>query len=198
MTKAFYSVWIDGLFKQVHDSGITGKTWRILYRCYVDFQCCANLKVQGHLSEWYSLKRGIHQGGYLSLLKYTLFINSLLIQLKNSGYCCKIYHEPSTPVGYAYDLASGSINVTKLNQVMRIVYQHGCTWRYEFNARKSGVLVYEGERPINQQNVRMDEFRLGEAKVLERLEYDHVGIWLQLFLMMFRELKKDYLKLEKR
>ena len=62
--------------------------------------------------------RGIHQGGYLSLLRYTLFINSLFVHLKNSGYCCTIYREPSTPVGYADDLAAGSINETKLNQVM--------------------------------------------------------------------------------
>ena len=37
VTKAFDSVWIDGLFRQVFDSGITGKTWRLLYRSYLDF-----------------------------------------------------------------------------------------------------------------------------------------------------------------
>ena len=57
----------------------------------------------------------------MSLLKYTVYINSLLI----SGHCCKIYHLLSTTVGYADDLASGSINESKLKQVMKIVYQHG-------------------------------------------------------------------------
>ena len=108
VTKAFDSVWIDDLFRQVYSSGITGKTWRILYRSYVDFQCC--VKIQGHFSDWYSLSRGIHQGGFMSLLKYTVFINLLLFQLKSSGHCCKIYHLPSAPVGYADDLASGSVN----------------------------------------------------------------------------------------
>ena len=69
VSKAFDSVWIDGLFRQVYDSGITGKTWRLLYRSYIDFQCCA--KIQGHFSKWYTL---IYQGGYMSLLKYTVFI----------------------------------------------------------------------------------------------------------------------------
>ena len=89
VSKAFDAVWIDGLFRQVYDRGITGKTWRLLYRSYVDFRCCA--KVQGHFSDWYTLYRGIHQGGYMSLLKYTVFINSLLTELQNSGNCCRIY-----------------------------------------------------------------------------------------------------------
>ena len=174
VSKAFDSVWIDGLFRQVFNSGITGKTWRLLYRSYLDFRCCA--KIQGQFSEWYVLERGIHQGGYMSLLKYTLFINSLLVQLKLSGLCCKINRTPSTPVGYADDLASGCINANRLRQVMDIVYQHGCTWRYEFNARKSGVLIFGDDTPHNRNADQMREFKLGDARVRERLNYDHVGI----------------------
>ena len=51
----------------------------------------------------------------MSLLNYTVFINSLLVQLKTSGYWCKIYRLPIAPVGYADDLASGCINEFKLN-----------------------------------------------------------------------------------
>ena len=46
VAKAFDGVWIDGLFRQVFESGVTGKTWRLLYRSYIDFRCC--LKIQGH------------------------------------------------------------------------------------------------------------------------------------------------------
>ena len=59
---------------------------------------------------------------------------------------------------------------------MDAVYQHGCTWRYDFNARKSGVLVFgedERRRRINAEN-RI--FKLGPAKVKEVMEYDHVGV----------------------
>ena len=174
VSKAFDGVWIDGLFRQVYDSGITGKTWQLLYRSYIDFKCC--VKVQGHLSETYTLHRGTYQGGYMSLIKYTVFINSLLVYLKNSGHCCKLYNTPSTPVGYADDLATGCINNRKLDRVMEVVYQHGCTWRYEFNAKKSGVLVYGESRTEHIRNARNRAFRLGPAKVNERENYDHVGI----------------------
>ena len=108
VSKAFDGVWIDGLFRQVFKSGVTGKTWRLLYRSYIDFRSC--VKIQDHLSTTYALQRGIHQGGYMSLIKYTVFINSLLVQLKMSGFCCKIYTTPSTPVRYADDLATGCYN----------------------------------------------------------------------------------------
>ena len=79
VAKAFDAVWIEGLFFQLYELGIRGKTWRILYNFYADFRCC--VKVQGQISDWYSLQCGIHQGGFLSLLKYTVFINSLINEL---------------------------------------------------------------------------------------------------------------------
>ena len=88
VAKAFDSVWIEGLFYQLWEIGVRGKTWRLLYRCYLYFHCVA--RVQGHVSAWYQLKCGIHQGGYMSLIKYTAFVNSLLVQLQNADLCCQI------------------------------------------------------------------------------------------------------------
>ena len=39
VSKAFDTVWIDGLFYKLHEIGIVGKVWRILYRTYLDFLC---------------------------------------------------------------------------------------------------------------------------------------------------------------
>ena len=174
VVKAFDTVWIDGLFKQMYDLGISGKTWRLLYRCYIDFKCC--VKICGNFSEWYEPLCGIHQGGFMSLMKYTVFINSLIVTLKESGICCKIYTTPSTPLGYADDVATCCVSKLKLDKAMDIVYSHGCAWRYEFNAKKSGVLVY-GESPKDHdRNSLCRLFKLGPNKVKERTFYDHVGI----------------------
>ena len=174
VAKAFDTVWIDGLFKQMYDLGITGKMWRLLYRGYENFKCC--VKLQGRFSEWYQPLCGIHQGVFLSLLKYAIFINSLLVDLKRSGLCCKLYQTPSTPLGYADDVATCCLSKNKLDSAMDIVHNHGCTWRYELNAKKSGVLVY-GEVPREHERNCLDRvFKLGQNKVKERINYDHVGI----------------------
>ena len=179
VAKAFDTVWIDGLFKQIYDLGITGKTWRLLYRSYIDFSC--RVRVCNSLSRPYNLHCAIHQGGYLSLLKYTVFINSLLIKLRDSGLCAKIYTTPSAPLGYADDLAACCLSKRKTDAVMAAVYDHGCTWRYDFNARKSGVLVYGENLRTHQRNSAMRNFKLGPDKVREMVEYDHVGIKTSIF-----------------
>ena len=64
----------------------------------------------------------------------------------------------------------------RMDRVMSTVYEHGCDWRFKFNASKSAVLVFgetERERRIRSEH-RM--FSLGGKHVKERLYYDHVGV----------------------
>ena len=123
----------------------------------------------------------IRAGGFLSLLKYTVFINSLLNELKCSGLCCKLYRTTSTPVGYADDLATCSTSKYNLDKAINVVATHGRTWRYDFNAKKSGILVYGEDKAENSRNVSLRSFRLGSDKVSERTHYDHVGIRASIF-----------------
>ena len=67
VSKAFDSVWIDGLFYQLHNLGIKGSLWRILYKMCVDFSCC--FKIGNISSSWFNMECGIHHGGFLSLMK---------------------------------------------------------------------------------------------------------------------------------
>ena len=134
VTKAFDGVWIGGIFYRLWEMGVRGRTWRLLYYSYKDFKC--RVRVQGELSEWYPLRGGIHQGGYLSLIKYLAFINSLLVNLENSNLCCAIYGISVSPLGYADDIATASISKTKTDRVLQIFYDHSCTWRYKFNPKK--------------------------------------------------------------
>ena len=119
---------------------------------------------------------GIHQGGFLCLMKYTVFIDSLLRELEESSLCCSIYRIPTSPVGYADDLAASTVNKYRMDNVMGTVYKHSRKRRYSFNSGKSAVLVY-GECSSNRKNMSIyREFKLGSSKVYERSHYDHVGI----------------------
>ena len=174
VSKAFESMWVDGLFFQLHELGIKDSLWRILYKMYINFSCCVRIGCLN--STWYSMDCGIHQRGFLSLMKYTVFIDALLRQLSANNTCCSIYRIPTSPVGYADDLAACTLNKYKMDQVMKVVYQHSCTWRYNFNPGKSAVLVY-GETLNEKKAVSAYcEFKLGKGKVCEKLHYDHSGI----------------------
>ena len=117
MSKVFDGVWIDSLFHRLRELGIRGRMWRLLYKSFIDFKC--RTRIQNKLSNWYTLGCGIHQGGYLSLVKYLAFINSLLATLKNSGLCCVLYYIPVYPLGYADDIATATTVGTDRRRCLR-------------------------------------------------------------------------------
>ena len=119
---------------------------------------------------------GIHQGGYLSLIKYAVFINSLLVDLQSSGLCSVVHGYSTTPLGYADDIASACTSRRKIDGVMDIVYLHSTRWRYQFNSKKSAVLVYGEGQKERVTNSAARQFKLGYNKIPEKLTYDHVGV----------------------
>ena len=111
VSKAYDTVWIDGLFYKLHKMGIDGKLWRLMYRAYQGFM--SKVRIGDKTSEWFSMGCGIHQGGFLSLTKYVAFINDLLCELEQSKLCCTIGVIPTTPVGYADDVATANTSTLK-------------------------------------------------------------------------------------
>ena len=174
VSKAFDGVWIKGLFVSLWDLGIQGRTWRLLYKSYENFKC--RVRIQDSLSEWYPLRCGIHQGGYLSLVKYIAFINSLLVSLENSKLCCSIYGISVSPLGYADDIATASTSKWKTDRVLQTVHDHSCKWRYRFNPKKSSVLVYGENHKENKINSKHRFYRLGKEVIKESISYDHLGL----------------------
>ena len=179
VSKAFATVWINGLFSKLHDIGLNGKIWRLMYRTYTDFHC--KVRIAGSYSDWYPMTCGIHQGGILLLTKYIIFINDLLVKLEKSELCCQIAHIPSSPAGYADDLAAATISKNHSDRVHDIVNQYGRKWRFKFNAGKSAVLVFGESKGASLLNRKNRAFRLGQEGVKGKETYDHVGIKMSIF-----------------
>ena len=174
VSKAFDSVWVDGLFFQLHNLGIRDSLWRMLYKGYKIFSCC--VRIGDKISEPYPMLCGIHQGGFLSLVKYIAFVNSLIIELKESNLCCSIGRIQTTPLGYADDLATCTISGNRMHRVLDIVGHHGRTWRYSFNAKKSAIMVFGEKKAETVKGAENRMFKLGNDRVKEAKYYDHVGI----------------------
>ena len=72
---------------------------------------------------------------------------------------------PSTPVGYTDNLASASTSKNKADRAPQQVHNFGNKWRFEFNARKSAILVYWESRKEHDRARGERVFRLGKKKV---------------------------------
>ena len=179
VSKAFDTVWINGLFFKLHEMGIRGKLWRLMYRTYSNF--CCRVRVASGYSGWYPMSCGIHQGGILSLTKYLVFINGLLDVLESSKLCCVIGNIISSPASYADDLATATISKPRTDKVHTLVNEYGNRWRFKFNASKSAVMVFGEERKQYLVNKEHRVFKLGNERVKEKEAYDHVGVKMCLF-----------------
>jgi hypothetical protein len=66
-SKAFDTVWIDGLFYKLYNIGIR-ETWRLLRNWYSNMSCYGLL--DGLVSEAFPVKQGVRQGSVLSITKF--------------------------------------------------------------------------------------------------------------------------------
>ena len=174
VAKAFDSVWINGLFYQIHQMGVKGKIWRLLYQTYQIFWC--KVRVGGLYSDWYHMECGIHQGGFLSLLKYTAFIDPLIRELESSNLGCKVVGIPTSPVGYADDMATSSVSKQRLDSALEVVSEYANRWRYSYNAGKSAIMIYGESKRAFKLGSKNRTFKICGEKVKETVAYDHVGI----------------------
>ncbi len=100
--KVFDTVWIDSLFYQLYLQKIDFGLWHILRSYYKGFQCC--VRVGGVHSDWFPILQGVLQGGVPSMYLYKIFINPMLIQLKESGAGCCIGDIDCTAPSWADDV----------------------------------------------------------------------------------------------
>ena len=57
---------------------------------YENVEC--SLRVNGHQTEWFSVKRGLKQGCLLSPLLFNLFVNELVEKIKALGLGVEVKH----------------------------------------------------------------------------------------------------------
>ena len=81
-SKAFVTVWIQGMFYKLYKDGMDRKLWRVLLNLYDDFEC--SVKICGVLSDWFVAQQGGHQGAPWSMRLFMMMHNDLIVRLKDS------------------------------------------------------------------------------------------------------------------
>ena len=167
-SKAFDTVWIDGLFYKLLKSNMDGKLWRLLRNFYSDFRCC--IKVGGVMSDWFEAGQGVHQGAPWSMYLYASMINGLLIKLKESGLGAKIGTIQTGNPTYADDIGIISIHKPLLQKLLKIAYDFSCQWRFEFNASKSEVIIFGTDLCPSLK------LKLGDKEIVTKDGGSHMGV----------------------
>ena len=99
---------------------------------------------EGCFSEEFLANNGVRQGGVLSPVLFTLYIDVLLNRLVNSGLGCYVAHEYFGALCSADELALLALNFACLKSMIRICESFAQEYDLIFNAKKTVCILFSG------------------------------------------------------
>ena len=139
-SQAFDRVNYKSLFCTLLNRGLCLLTTRILFNLYSNQ--LLSIKWGNCISTKFKPSNGVKQGGGLSPLLFTLYIDNLFTELKHCGFGCYIGNLFSGAFGYADDIVLLAPTVFSLNKLYSICKQYGYSHNIVFNPQKSKLLVF--------------------------------------------------------
>ena len=101
-SKAFDRLNYVKLFNKLLQRKMCPITIRLLLNMYLNQKI--QVKWNGKLSQPFEVKNGVRQGGVLSPLFFSIYIDDILLKLKKAGFGCHIGHYYFGALGYADDI----------------------------------------------------------------------------------------------
>jgi hypothetical protein len=169
---AFDLVWHDGLFVKLHDLGIKGKLWKLIYQFYQDRKNCVLWK--GIKSDWIDVKQSVRQGSVLGPWYFIVYLNELLEMLLQSGNGARIGDIYCGAPTQADDMALMSLSPSGLQNMLDICLVYANKWRLLYNSSKSKLLIV-GLSKCKQDKL-LFTWRLGSYMLEVVSSYKHVDI----------------------
>jgi hypothetical protein len=175
-SSAFDTVWHGGLFVKLHQMGIRGKLWRLLFESYRGMQ--SQVVFNGMVSEVINIRQSVRQGSVLGPWLYMMYIHDLAVTLQSSQYGCKVGQVSCGGVLQADDIVIMALTPLALQNLLLICEDYSRNWRYKYNPIKSKILVF-GEGPRTKHRLHGERTFLLYGKEVEQVsESVHVGITL--------------------
>ena len=138
-SKAFDRLNYVKLFNKLLNKNMCPITVRLLLNMYLNQKI--QVKWNGKLSEPFTVSNGVRQGGILSPLFFSVYIDELLVKLKNSGYGCTIGNYFLGALGYADDIVLICPTREGLRNMIRICESYAKDHDLLFNGNKSKILI---------------------------------------------------------
>ena len=167
-TKAFDVVWHDSMLVKLYDAGIQGYKWTFLNEWYKGLE--SFVKWEGKLSEPFSERQGVRQGGIWSPTAYKHFLNPLLDSIAQSRLGLQIGSIFAGLVAVADDLLFMADNEEEMQCQLNVQGNYAGEERYNVSETKTKSMLYN--KTCNQYSV----FTMNGNDIEVVNSYKHLGL----------------------
>ena len=138
-SKAFDRVEYVRLFTLLRERALCPVVLRLIMNMYVNQ--CIQIKWNSMISEKYGIANGVKQGGVLSPILFSIYMDNLIKRLKDSNIGCKIGNNYVGVFCYADDLTLISPTLTGLKCMLSICENYADEYKILFNASKVNCYI---------------------------------------------------------
>ena len=139
-TKAFDRVKYSKLFNLLLDRQICPLIIRLLLNMYLIGTAVVNWN--GAISNDFMLQNGVKQGGVISPLLFSIYINPLIQNLNDSKMGCHMGNICSNAFAYADDVVILSPTCTAMNNLIHICESYAIDYDLQFNPNKCMLIIF--------------------------------------------------------
>ena len=100
------------------------------------------IKWNGVISERFGVSNGVRQGGVMSPILFGIYIDELLLELKQKGIGCHVGHYFCGAFGYADDIVLLCPTITGLKKMIKTCETYARIHNITFNGTKSKLLTF--------------------------------------------------------
>lgn len=140
-SKAFDKVQYGALFKLLIKRNLPPVVIRLLFDSYTRQNACVSWS--NVCSPPFDVHNGVKQGGVLSPILFTVYVDTLLDMLQQSGIGCYVENHYAGAFCYADDVVLLCPSLRGLNQMLHICSEFARDYNVTFNAKKT-VGIYFG------------------------------------------------------
>ena len=142
-SKAFDRINYVKLFKLLLRKGLCPLVSRFLLNMYTNQ--LVRVRWGDYTTTTFSVSNGVKQGGVLSPILFSIYVDELLTRLKQSGVGCHIGHIFVGSLAYADDISLLSPTRQGLYKMLNICKSFSTEYDVLFNPNKSKLLLFDNE-----------------------------------------------------
>ena len=99
------------------------------------------------MSEYFTMENGVKQGGVISPILFSKYIDLLLLQLRNSGYGCHLNWVYMEALSYADDITLIHVapSIRGLDEMLKLCDNYATVCNVIFNSKKTVCIKFGNE-----------------------------------------------------